>query len=326
MEASQIWSSLPAVIEEYDQTTSKATVKPLIKMRYVDGSQKEFPPIYNVPVITPATAFAGMKLPVRVGDKVVLHIQDRDVQILLHKTTTEGLGNDDAIMCESARMHDLTDCVAYTGFGSFDSLHPSDYDVWIFNNDTPLPMWIDVENGAGTAGKGRFDSISLVWNYVLIPSFPELLVGEVVEDKFTFQSNTGDTYEVVIVLTGTGPLSPPTVSTAQGTVNGLVATGPLPPLDPTDSNYNHIRLKQNGDIEMVTQKATGTLHKGGNIEFRNSGCSMLMEETGNITMDTPLLTVTGGIEAGEDIRADGGNVGLLTHKHSQSGSSPVNPS
>lgn len=286
MEASQVWSSLPAVIQEYDNTTCKATVKCLIKMRYRDGSQLPFPSIENVPVITPATAFAGIKLPVRVGDKVVLHIQDRDIQRLLFTKDTSGLTppeGDAYTFTDTARMHDLTDCVAYTGFSSFDGTIPSDYDVWIFNN--------------------------------------------------------------------------------------------------TDSDkYNHVRLKQNGDIEIKTLKATGTLENGGNIELKNTTCSLTMEELGNIrvnntiastnmdptgnilttngscttlmdisgnttvtapttiNMVTPLLNVTGNVNvlgaitAGLNITsalnvfADSGKVSLLTHKHSQSGNPPVNPS
>lgn len=134
MKASQLWSSLPAVILDYDPTTCKATVRPLIKLRYVDGSQRDFPPVGNVPVITPATAFAGIKLPVSEGDKVVLHIQDRDIQTLLFETNTGGVVSPEPSRCATARLHDLTDCVAYTGFGSFDGTIPSDDDVWIFNN------------------------------------------------------------------------------------------------------------------------------------------------------------------------------------------------
>lgn len=284
MEASQLWSSLPAVIQEYDSTTCKATVKCLIKMRYRDGSQLPFPSIENVPIITPATAFSGIKLPVRVGDKVVLHIQDRDIQRLLFTVDTSGLTppeGDPYTFTDTARLHDLTDCVAYTGFGSFDGTIPSDYDVWIFNNRE------DDENA----------------------------------DK-----------------------------------------------------YNHIRLKQNGDIEIKTLKATGTLENGGDIELKNTTCSLTMQEIGNIrannlvastnmdpagnilttngscttlmdvsgnvtvtapttvNMVTPLVNVTGNlsvlgnITAGLNVYADSGKVSLLTHKHSQTGNSPVNPS
>ena len=49
-------------------------------MRYIDGSQIDMTTIGNVQVITPGTALAGLKMPIRVGDKVVLHIQDRDIQ------------------------------------------------------------------------------------------------------------------------------------------------------------------------------------------------------------------------------------------------------
>ena len=132
MDPAQLWSSLPAVITVWDG--KKATVRPLIKMRYVDGSQTDFPTIENVQVITPSTAFAGIKLPIRVGDKVVLHIQDRDIQRLLFVTDTSGLDVLGGTPSDHARLHDLTDAIAYAGFGSLNAIVEADLDVWMFNN------------------------------------------------------------------------------------------------------------------------------------------------------------------------------------------------
>jgi hypothetical protein len=131
----QLWSSLPAILTDYDQETQKGTVRSLVKMRYKDGSQIDFPDIRNVLIVMPATAYAGMLLPVRIGDKVTLHIQDRDIQRLLFKTDTSGTQDPGSQFSDTSRIHDLTDCIAYTGFSSFDNAKGSDQDVWIFNND-----------------------------------------------------------------------------------------------------------------------------------------------------------------------------------------------
>ena len=175
MEADQIWSCLPAILTSFNGVTG--TVRPLIKIHYKDGSHIDFPEIQKVQVITPCTAFAGMRLPVRVGDKVILHIADRDIQKLLNKTTTAGLEDPESQISQTRRFHNISDAIAYTGFSSHDSVHFEQeyrYDTWIFNNK-----------------------------------------------------------------------------------------------DSESDSYNHIRLKQNGDIEVKTLKATVTLEKGGDIEAVN---------------------------------------------------------
>jgi VCBS repeat-containing protein len=259
-------------------------------MRWKDGSQLPFPPIENVPVITPATAFAGMKFPVRVGDKVVLHIQDRDIQRLLHTVDTSGLtppeDKDPYTYTDTARVHDLTDCVAYTGFGSFGSLKESDFDVWIFNNDSTEAKWLDASDQRGTGGLGRFDSKSLAWTYTLLPSSFGLAVGEVVEDSYTFNATTGDIYEVPVTITGTGTV--PVISCPVGEVLAAGVAGDLEPISPNESNYNHIRLKQNGDIELKTVQTTVTVGKEGTV---------LVDAPTEVTLNTPMLTVNGEISA-----------------------------
>ena len=136
LRADQLFSCLPGVITEYDGKT--ATVRPLIQMKYKDGSALDFPEITDVPIITPATAFSGMKFPVQKGDKVVLHIADRDIQALLLETTTSGLEDPGSVAPTANRTHNLTDAIAYTGFQSAEDMKYSEEykgDVWIFNND-----------------------------------------------------------------------------------------------------------------------------------------------------------------------------------------------
>jgi hypothetical protein len=253
MREDQIWSCLPAVITKYDGV--RANVRPLVKLRYKDGSNIDFPEIYGVQVITQGTAFAGIKMPVRVGDKVVLHIADRDIQKLLNGSTTAGLGDTGSVESPTQRKHNISDAIAYTGFYSMDSVKTDpEYDLWIFNND---------------------DSDS----------------------------------------------------------------------------YNHVRLKQNGDIEVKTKISTMLLEKEGDISLQNDTCSFTLENSGDInlqnqssllsmgssgevllenslgsvliaeignititspllvTIDTPLLNCTGEIAAGNNA------VHMTTHFH-----------
>jgi hypothetical protein len=130
------WTSLPAVITEYDPSTQEASVKPLAKIRYKDNSQDEFPIIDNVPVICPSTAFAALQFPVRVGDKVLLMFQSRDVSWTLSDMDTSGLDYPDfnTIRNDTGRVNELSDCVAIIGFSSFVSPHTTSDDLYMFNN------------------------------------------------------------------------------------------------------------------------------------------------------------------------------------------------
>ena len=127
-------SFLPGIIVDY-YDGKKGNVRPLIQLRFKDGSYLPFDTIEDVPIITPATANAGLKLPVKIGDKVQIHIADGDIQTLLFKMSTAGLEDPGSAYPQSARKHNLTDAVAYTGFQSLDDMIPSDEDVWIFNGN-----------------------------------------------------------------------------------------------------------------------------------------------------------------------------------------------
>lgn len=128
----QFDSCLPGILTAYDG--KKGNVRPLISVRMVDGSYLPFSEVHDVPVISPASAFAGLKLPIKVGDKVVLHIADRDIQSLLFDKRTAGLDDPENALPPTNRQHNLTDAIAYTGFQSLDDMIPSDNDIWIFNN------------------------------------------------------------------------------------------------------------------------------------------------------------------------------------------------
>lgn len=71
-ETSQINTAVDAVIEHYQDGI--ASVKPIPKQQFVDGTALEYPVIPNIPVVWPrfAGGIAGVKGPVRQGDKCLL--------------------------------------------------------------------------------------------------------------------------------------------------------------------------------------------------------------------------------------------------------------
>lgn len=75
----QVHTAMPAQIEAYDYATRKADVQPLIKQVYSDGTIAAYPVISAVPVVMPAGGGAVIKLPVAVGDVVLLVCCERSL-------------------------------------------------------------------------------------------------------------------------------------------------------------------------------------------------------------------------------------------------------
>jgi hypothetical protein len=71
-ETSQMNTAVDAVIERYD--AGIASVRPLPKQKFIDGTTLDYPVIPNVPVVWPRFAgdSAGVKGPVKTGDKCLL--------------------------------------------------------------------------------------------------------------------------------------------------------------------------------------------------------------------------------------------------------------
>lgn len=71
-ETSQINTAVDAVIEHY--SAGIASVKPIPKQHFVDGTSLSYPVIANIPVVWPRFAgdLAGVKGPVKPGDKCLL--------------------------------------------------------------------------------------------------------------------------------------------------------------------------------------------------------------------------------------------------------------
>jgi hypothetical protein len=67
-----VHTCMPGEIVSYDYTKQKASVKPLLKRAYVDGTYMPYPVINDVPVIFPRSGGASLTFPVTVGDTVML--------------------------------------------------------------------------------------------------------------------------------------------------------------------------------------------------------------------------------------------------------------
>lgn len=80
------FAALPGRVESYDKDRMVATIQPLIMERDVDEGGatvvRPYPPALDVPALTFATnLFAGIKLPIRVGDTVLLLYSSAAVEL-----------------------------------------------------------------------------------------------------------------------------------------------------------------------------------------------------------------------------------------------------
>lgn len=108
---SQIKVSLPGQIESYDFATQKASVKPLVGTRFLDGQDLPMPVIDGVPVVWPSSGGASLTMPVRRGDTVEL--------IFSGKSLDRWLAQGGEVIPDDNRKHNISDCVAIPGLKSF---------------------------------------------------------------------------------------------------------------------------------------------------------------------------------------------------------------
>jgi hypothetical protein len=129
-QTSEIRTALPGRVESYDAATHKASVLPLIMDGWVDenGNRKgkPLPIVNNVPVLMPSAQGVRIKLPVKVGDTVLL--------VFCGSSLDRWLERGGVIDPADDRRHDLNDAVAITGL--FDFGHVVDNPVQIEFTDS----------------------------------------------------------------------------------------------------------------------------------------------------------------------------------------------
>jgi phage baseplate assembly protein gpV len=116
--AGDLHTCLPARIIGLDYKTQKATVQPLIKMRYTDAGSNpdglvDMSSIPSVPLIFPSSKFATMTFPVKAGDLVLLVFSQRSVDTFKYSDGSAPIDPNDY------RMHDYSDAFAICGLGTF---------------------------------------------------------------------------------------------------------------------------------------------------------------------------------------------------------------
>lgn len=108
---SGIHTCLPGRIEKYDYTKQLASVTPLIRKKFTNGSTLSMPVIENVPVIWPRGGDASLTFPLEKGDGALLVFSERSLDEWL---TLGGEADPGA-----PTMFDLSDAIAVPGLNSF---------------------------------------------------------------------------------------------------------------------------------------------------------------------------------------------------------------
>lgn len=76
----EIHTCMPGKIESYDYTRQKATVTPLLRRPYLDGSNVDYEPILEVPVVFPSSGSASITFPLNAGDTILLVFSERSLE------------------------------------------------------------------------------------------------------------------------------------------------------------------------------------------------------------------------------------------------------
>jgi hypothetical protein len=104
----KIHTALPGKFESFDGKF--ASVKPLIKKKYVDGVIEALPVISGVPVVFPSTGEFQLSFPIKKGDGCLIIFSERDISNWVAKGT-------DSEPAEPSK-YDLSDAIAIPGLFS----------------------------------------------------------------------------------------------------------------------------------------------------------------------------------------------------------------
>ena len=117
VEFSAIHTALPGRITAYSgHKHRRATVVPCVRPHLPCGEVVEIQPIYDVPVIMPCTAEAGVLLPIKAGSGVLLLFTEAGMGNYLAGRTVQTVDADDTTRFS------LHDCVAIPGLYPFNAV------------------------------------------------------------------------------------------------------------------------------------------------------------------------------------------------------------
>lgn len=199
--AGDLHTCLPARIIGLDYKTQKATVQPLIKMRYTDAGSNpdglvDMSSIPSVPLIFPSSKYATMTFPVKAGDLVLLVFSQRSVDTFKYSDGSTPVDPNDY------RMHDYSDAFAICGVGTFTTA------LGIHEEDTVIRM---------NAGKPEETKLSFKPNGdVVFDSYAKVIINTQTDAEVNASGNVSVNSSGTTHLTSSGET---TVDASNATIN-----------------------------------------------------------------------------------------------------------
>lgn len=125
---------MPAIIEEYDSSKRKAKVVPHLKKKYLNGSEFEYKPIDNVPVMFFGAGSAGLRLPEDdiKGQTCLLIFCERSLDFWKAKGDVTIPGNTNSFS--------TTDAIAIVGLNSFNNTDDGGNDLQLFAHGSTITI------------------------------------------------------------------------------------------------------------------------------------------------------------------------------------------
>jgi len=110
-------TAMPGQIVDYDYSTQKATIQPVLNKVYTNGDIVQMPILNNVPVMFPRAGGASLTFPVVKGDTCLLVFSSRSLD---NWKESGGI-----VSPEDPRKFDLSDAVAIVGLYPFSEVSPA---------------------------------------------------------------------------------------------------------------------------------------------------------------------------------------------------------
>ncbi len=106
-----LWTACPGIVQEYNNTTKRAKVRPALRLLDTEGNSQSRPTVVNVPVVHPSGGGFVVHMPVRRGDAVMMVFSRRGISRF-----KETFGETDP----DGSFYELKDAMVIPGFGGLE--------------------------------------------------------------------------------------------------------------------------------------------------------------------------------------------------------------
>jgi len=177
---SDLRTSIPAVVRQYDHDEQRAAVQPVVDARFLkpDGDEdlefKRPPVIPNCPVAFQSSTAAQVTFPLKTGDTVLVVFAERSIDEWM-QTGAE------AVQPTDNRRHNISDAMVFPSLRSFaNAVSATDTSAYVVNTSGGIEIHLGSVNPSSyvalaDAVKSELDSI---WNALNNHTHPGVVTGD----------------------------------------------------------------------------------------------------------------------------------------------------